>query len=84
MERDVILQTLRHDVASAKEKLVVATETFDAIIHEALSALPYPDRVQRIHTVAKALTIARQEYIRAFARLDAYMGEEIIPDNLKN
>jgi hypothetical protein len=84
MERDAILLTLRRDAETAKEKLAAATEKFDAMMRESPSALPHPDGVQRIHNAAKALSIARQEHVEAFVRLNAFVAEGIIPDNLRN
>jgi hypothetical protein len=83
MEREVILQTLRRDVQAAKERLTAATEKFDSIMSESPSALPHPDGVQRIHNAAKELSIARQEHVEAFVRLNAFVADGIIPDNLK-
>jgi hypothetical protein len=83
MERELILQTMRRDVDAAKEKLASATEDFAAIIRESPSGVPHPDGVHRIHNAAKALSIARQEHVEAFVRLNAFVAEGIIPDNLK-
>jgi hypothetical protein len=83
MERGLILQTLRRDVQTAKEKLTAASEEFDAIIRESPSGAPHPDGVQRIHNAAKALSIARQEHVEAFARLNAFVAQGLVPDDLK-
>jgi hypothetical protein len=83
METELILQTLRRDAEAAQEKLAAATEKFDAIMRESPSALPHPDGVHRIHNAAKALSIARQEHVEAFVRLNAFVTEGIVPDNLR-
>jgi hypothetical protein len=83
MEREVILQILRRDVEAAKEKLAAATQKFKAIIRESLSALLHPDGVHRIHNAAKALSIARQEHVEAFVRLNAFVAGGVVPDDLE-
>ena len=83
MERQEILHTLQEDVRTAKQRLDAAMEKFDAVIQESPSALPHPDGVQRIHNAARVLNHAREEYVQAYVRLNAFVAEGIVPDNLK-
>ena len=83
MESQEILQKLRRDVDAASARLVSANEDFDAIIRESPSGLPHPDGVHRIRNSAKALSIARQEHVEAVVRLNAFVSQGIVPNNMR-
>jgi len=81
-ERERILQALRCHVDTAKARLSTGSQEFDAIIRESPSGLPHPGGVQRIRDVARELSSARQEYLDAYLRLNKFVREGIIPDDL--
>jgi hypothetical protein len=82
MEKAEILHTLQEDVRTAKQRLDAAMEKFDAVIQETPSALPHPDGVHRIHNAGRALNHAREEHVQAHVRLNAFVAQGIIPDDL--
>jgi hypothetical protein len=60
-----------------------ASEAFNAIMSDVPSALPHPDGTQRIHNVSRKLSAARKEMMKAHARLNDFLSQGIIPEDLK-
>ena len=83
MEKQEILQLLQRDFRTAKLMLDAATEKFDAVIREAPSGLPLADGLERIHQASRELSATREEMVQAHVRLNAFVAEGIVPDNLK-
>ena len=72
------------------QKLLEATADVDAVtathnevMGEIPSGLPHPDGVQRIHSISKQLSIAREGLARAHSRLSDFLDRGIIPGDLK-
>jgi len=74
---------LAHDLAEATVRAHTASEAFEAIMADVPSALPHPDGAQRIHNASRELSAARKEMMNAHARLNAFLGRGIIPEDLK-
>jgi hypothetical protein len=83
MEGHEIFESLRNDFMVARKKAAAADRKRMATIHAAPTGLPHPDGVHEIQNIVGELNSARQEMIRANARLTAFMLEGIVPDNLK-
>ena len=78
-----LLNVLREDLQSAKERDRAATAAFDAVTSEIPSALPQPGGTQRIHNASREVTIARMETLRAHHRLSDFLNAGIVPEDLK-
>ena len=78
-----VLNALREDLQSAKERARAATAAFDAVTSEIPSALPQPGGTQRIHNASREVTIARMEMLRAHHRLSDFLNTGIVPEDLK-
>ena len=74
-----VLNVLREDLQSAKERASAATAAFDAVTSE---TLPHPGRTKRIHNASREVTIARMEMLRAHHRLSDFMNARIVPEDL--
>jgi len=74
---------LKHELAVATELAVQATEEFLKITTEIPSSLPHPDGTQRIHNASHAMSQARERMALAHKRLNDYLTNGIVPDNLK-
>jgi hypothetical protein len=79
-----VLNALREDLHSAKERASAATAAFDAVTSEIPSALPQPGGTQRIHQASREVTIARMEMLRAHHRLSDFLNAGIVPEDLKH
>jgi hypothetical protein len=82
MEREDIRQTLRRDLEAATGKLASILEELDTIVRELPRALPHPDGAQRFHSAAETLSVARKA-LETFARLNAFVPQGMVPDDLK-
>ena len=82
MERQVNT-ILKHDVTEATERAHVASDTFEAIVADVPSGLPHPDGTQRIHAASRELYEARKEVMKAHVRLEGFLSQGIIPEDLK-
>jgi hypothetical protein len=78
-----ILNVLNQDLQAATERAKEATAALDAVTREIPSALPYPDGTQRIHNIARELSLARVELMRAHNRLNDFLARGIVPEDLK-
>ena len=75
----VLLKEL-HD---ATERADDASDVFLAITGEVPSGVPHPDGTQRIHNASHELTAAREALMKAHDRLNDFIIEGNIPDDLK-
>ena len=78
-----VLNVLREDLQSAKERVTAANEAFEAITSEIPSALPRLGATQRIHKASREVTVARMEMLRAHHRLSDFLNAGIVPEDLK-
>ena len=78
-----VLNVLREDLQSAKDRVTAANDAFEAITSEIPSAIPRPGATQRIHNSSRELTIARMEMLRAHHRLSDFLNAGVVPDDLK-
>jgi hypothetical protein len=69
-----------HDAVARAE---AATEAFAAITSKIPSGLPHPDGVRRIQNVSQELTAARNEMMKAHHRLNDFIEQGIVPEDLK-
>ena len=75
--------TLLQEFLEATARAHAASEAFSAIMADVPSALPHPDGTQRIHNASRELSAARKEVMKANARLNDFLGQGIIPEELK-
>ena len=45
--------------------------------------LPYADSAQRIHSASRELSVARKEMMNAHTRLNEFIEQGIVPEDLK-
>ena len=60
-----------------------ANDAFHEVTSSVPSGMPHSDGIQRIKNVSKQLSLAREEMIKAHARLNDFVERGIVPDNLK-
>jgi hypothetical protein len=77
--RGILIQEVVESTARAH----AASEAFSAIMADVPSALPHPDGTQRIHHVSGELSAAREKMMRAHTRLNDFLTNGIIPEDLK-
>lgn len=77
--RTILIQ----DLTEATARAHAASEAFSAIMADVPTALPHPDGTQRIHNVSRELSAARKEMMKAHARLNDFLSQAIIPEDLK-
>src|SRR5258708_5167181 len=78
-----IRATLFQDVLEATARNNEAFGEFNDIMGQFPSGLPHPDGVQRIKSASRRLSFARKEKMKAHDRLNDYLGNGIIPEDLK-
>jgi len=81
--KDRVLNVLREDLQSTKERVTAATAAFDAVTSEISSALLRPGGTQRIHSASREVTVARMAMLRAHHRLSDFLNAGIVPEDLK-
>jgi hypothetical protein len=74
---------LFQDFVEATARVNAASEAFIAVMGEVPSGLPHPDGTQRIHNGSRKLSAARKEVMKAHTRLNDFLGQGIIPEDLK-
>jgi hypothetical protein len=67
----------------ANERADDASDVFLAITGEIPSGLPHPDGTQRIHNASRELNAAREALMKAHNRLNDFLIEGNVPDDLK-
>ena len=77
--RTILIQ----DLTEATARAHASSEAFSAIMTDVPSALPHPDGTQRIHNSSRELSAARKEMMKAHARLNDFLSQGIIPEDLK-
>jgi hypothetical protein len=83
MDREVALELLQVELNAARKRVALASETFDAVIREVPTGIPYPDKVQRIRNASRDYSDARDSVAIAVKRMNELVLNGIIPDDLK-
>ena len=60
-----------------------ASEAFIAVMGDVPSGLPHSEGTQRIHNASRELSEARKDVMKAHTRLNDFLGQGIIPEELK-
>ena len=74
---------LDRELMAATERARAASALFDEVISSTPSGIPHPDGTQRIHNASREVSSARIEMMKAHCRLKDYLGNGIVPDDLK-
>ncbi len=75
--------TLFQEFVEATARVNAASEAFILVMGDVPSGLPHPDGTQRIHNASRELSAARKEVMKAHSRLNDFLGQGIIPEDLK-
>jgi hypothetical protein len=78
-----IVLSLTEMLTKASAAAEAATQAFASIAKDIPSGLPHPDGVQRIENAAHKMNRARDEMLRAHARVSDYLTTGILPEDLK-
>lgn len=71
------------DLNEAVKRADAANDAFVAVTGGIPSGIPHPDGVQRIQNVARELSAAREEMMKAQNRLHDFLNSGIVPEDLK-
>jgi hypothetical protein len=63
--KDEIRRILHEDLVKASERSHENSEAFNVIMGDTPSGMPHQDGTQRIHNASRALSIAREETMKA-------------------
>jgi len=74
---------LEKELEARKRELETAAEVFNETIRDVPSGLPHPDGTQRIRNAARNYAAAREQHLEAFTRLNNYVVDGAVPDDLK-
>ena len=75
--------TLFQEFLEATARADAASEAFIAVMGDVPSGLPPPDGTQRIHNASRELSAARKEVMNAHTRLNDFLRQGTIPEDLK-
>jgi hypothetical protein len=75
--------TLFQEFLEATARVNAASEAFIAVMGDIPSGLSHPDGTQRIHNASRELSAARKEVMKAHTRLNDFLGQGIMPKELK-
>jgi hypothetical protein len=78
-----IRSVLVEDIAKATARVNQASQTFMEVMGQIPSGFPHSDGAQHIHNVSRELSVARQDLMRAHARLDDFLKTGRLPEDLK-
>jgi hypothetical protein len=79
-----IRMLLEKELEARKRQLETAAEVFNETIRDIPSGLPQPDGTQRIRNAARNYSTAREQHQDAFTRLNHYVVDGVVPDDLKS
>jgi hypothetical protein len=82
IERNV-RTTLIQDVTETTARAKAASQAFGATMGDVPSGLPHPDGAQRIHDASREVFAAQKEMMKAHTRLNDFLGQGTIPEDLK-
>ncbi len=74
---------LTEQLADASARLKEASSAFTAVIAEIPSGVPHPDGSQRVQNASGELSNARRRVMDAQNRLNDYLSQGVVPDDLK-
>jgi hypothetical protein len=74
---------LLQEFVEATARVNAASEAFIAVMGDVPSGLPHPDGTQRILNASSELSAARKEVMKAHTRLNDFLGQGIVPEDLK-
>ena len=77
--RTILVQNLTEATLRAES----ATEEFNAVMGHVPSGTPHPDGVQRIKNASREMSNARDEMMKAHHRLNDFIANGTVPDDLK-
>jgi len=77
-----ICRILKNDIVVAKNRAKAASAEFDLVTKESPSGLPHPDGVLRVRIASRAYAQARQDLQIAIRRLNGFVVNNTIPDDL--
>jgi hypothetical protein len=83
-DNERVHQALWNEVVAAKQRSEVASTAFDEITQDSPSGLPHSDSVLRVHVASRVYTQARQDLQIAIRRLNAFVVDGTVPDDLDN
>ena len=72
--QDLLEATAEHDAATA---------TYNQVMWDIPSTIPHPDGVQRISSISRELSIAKERLARAHSRLSNFLDDGAMPEDLK-
>ena len=78
-----IRSILVDEIAKATVRVNKASQTFVEVMGKIPAGFPHPDAPQHIHNVARELSTARKDLMRAHTRLDDFLKTGIVPEDLK-
>ena len=73
---DEIRRMLHEDLVKTSERSQEISEAFNLIMSDTPSGMPHPDGKQRIHNASRALSIAREETMKAHNRLNDFLRRD--------
>jgi len=77
-----IHSALVHALGEARLRVEAASREFKSLVENIPSGLPHPDGAQCIQNASRELTAARKSMGRAYDRLDVYLSQGIVPEDL--
>jgi hypothetical protein len=83
LQADQIRTALVNQIVQATARVSAANQKFSDVIGHYPSGLPQPDGVQRIKSASNELTVARKEMMKAHKRLNDFIEDGIVPEDLK-
>jgi hypothetical protein len=78
-----IRTVLARQLTEATLRAESATMEFSAVTSDIPSSIPQSDGTQRIHSASRALGVARDEMMRAHRRMNEFLENGVVPDDLK-
>jgi hypothetical protein len=81
-ESQIRLELLQ-EVRRTTDRVNAAAEQFSLIIKDIPSKVPPPDSTHRIEQASRELSIARAEMMRAHHRLNDFLSDGVIPEDLE-
>ena len=82
MDREAVLKILEERLLAARQREKEASRSFNKIVSDVPSGVPYPDSVSQVERAARSYRSAMQEVRAAQEQMTRFALQGVVPEDL--
>jgi len=83
VKAEQVRRVLYEDVQTATLRAKQALVEFNTVMRDVPSGIPHSDGTQRVRNVARELSMARMNVMKAHTRLNDFLTQGVIPEDIR-